>query len=300
MYQQYIASACLFGVMCMHNNVCVLVEDDQRDTKPFLHEEKPVALPPGVKTELKEEPLTLEGEPHAFLSVKREIKEEAGSMTKAETISGQSTTGMSSHFFTAIVCGASYMSTATWNLRGVEVCGEMTVVVYSDHDQQITWPGYGLKLNIPKGCLPAEMKHCTINIKASLAGQYEFPENSHLVSAIFWLRCLDVDKFTKPITVEIQHCAKSENVTNLKLSFVRAICSQKQLPYTFKQLPGGNFTSHSSYGVIELNSFSGVGVTQEGSEDREYCSQLFYIGYPYLCKIHFVVSWNVEAHLTVS
>ena len=47
---------------------------------------------------------------------------------------------------------------------------------------------------------------------------------------------------------------------------------------------------------------SGVGVTQEGSEDREYCSQLFYLGQPDLrqCQIHFVVTWNIEAHLTVS
>ena len=232
----------------------VLVEDEQ-DTKPFLHEEKSVSLLPGVKTEPIEEPLTLEGEPHALLSVKREIKEETVPITKAETTSAQPTTGMSSHSITAIVCGASYMSTATWNLRGVEVCGEMTVVVHSSHGQQIIWPGYGLRLNIPKGCLPAGMEQCTINIKASLAGQYEFPENSHLVSAIFWLRCEDVHKFTKPITVEIQHCAKSENVTNL--SFVRAVCSQEQLPYTFKQLPGSNFTSHSSYGVIEQFLWSG-------------------------------------------
>ena len=191
------------------------------------------------------------------------------------------------------------MFTATWNLRGVEVCGEMTVVVYSSHYQQIMWPGYGLRLHIPKGCLPAGMEQCTINIKVSLAGQYEFPDNSHLISAIFWLHCEDVHKFTRPITVEIQHCSKLRNVTNLKLSFVRAVCSQKQLPYTFRQLPGGNFTSHSSYGVIELNGFSGVGVTQEGSEDREYCSQLFYLGQPNLCKIHYVVTWNIDAHLTV-
>ncbi|MCG8625693.1 MAG: hypothetical protein MJE68_27305, partial [Proteobacteria bacterium] len=178
-------------------------------------------------------------------------------------------------------------------------CGEMTVVVYTSHDQQILWPGYGLRLNIPEGCLPAGIEQCPINIKASIAGQYEFPEKSHLVSAIFWLRCEDVRKFTKPITVEIQHCAKSENTTNLKLSFVRAVCSQKQLPYTFKLL-GGSFTSHSSYGVIELNGFSGVGVTQAGSEDREYCSRLFYMPLNPNQKIDFVVSWNIEAHITVS
>ena len=84
--------------------MCVLVEDDQRDTKLLVHEEKPVALLPGMKTVLNlEEPLTLEGEPHALLSVKREIKEEAVPMTKAETSPSQPTTGMSSHSITAIV-----------------------------------------------------------------------------------------------------------------------------------------------------------------------------------------------------
>ena len=171
------------------------------------------------------------------------------------------------------------------------------MVVYSSCAQQMTWESFGLKLYIPEDSLPAGMEQCIINIKASIAGQYEFPENYYLTSAIFWLYCETVHKFSRPITVEIQHCAKSENV---KLNFVRAICSQKQLPYTFKQLPGGNFTSHSSYGVIELNSFSGVGVIQEGCENREYCSRLFYMHVsPLSHEIHFVVTWNVEAHLTV-
>ena len=86
----------------------MLVEDDQRDTKPFIHEEKLVALLPGEKIESKEEPLTLEEEPHALLSVKRDIMEETVPMIKAETMSTQPTTGMSSHSITAIVCGASY------------------------------------------------------------------------------------------------------------------------------------------------------------------------------------------------
>ena len=189
------------------------------------------------------------------------------------------------------------ISTASWNLRCVDVCGEMSAVIYSSHDQQITWPDFGLRVLFQAGCLPPDIEQCTVNIKVSIAGQYEFPENSHLVSAIFWFRCETVKKFTRPITVEIQHCAKPEST---KLHFVRAVCCQKQLPYSFKQLPGGIFTSHSSNGVIELNSFSGVGITQERSKDREYCSQLFYLDHPNSCQIHFVVTWNFEAHLTVS
>ena len=195
------------------------------------------------------------------------------------------------------------MSTASWDLCGVEVCGEMTVVVHSSGAQQITWEGFGLKLHIDEGSLPAGIHQCTLTIKASLAGQYEFPDNSYLVSAIFWLRCEPMCKFTKPVTVEMQHCARSENVANLKLKFVRAVCSQKQLPYSFKEL-GGDFTRHSSYGVVEVNGFSGLAITQEGSEDRSYLANLLYKevkDHPARCivDIYIAITWNVDSHHTV-
>ena len=191
------------------------------------------------------------------------------------------------------------MFTAAWDLPGVDVCGEMTVVLHSSAAQQITWEGFGLKLHLDEGSLPLGIDQCTLTIKASLAGQYEFPDNSYLVSAIIWLRCEPMCKFTKPVTLKMQHCARSENVANLKLKFVRAVCNQKQLPYTFNEL-GGDFTSHSSYGVVEVKGFCGMAITQGGSEKRKYCSQLFHFGPPSSCHIHFIVTWDVEAHLTVS
>ena len=230
-------------------------------------------------------------------------------MSKAEPPSDKAV-GMSSHFIMSIntplyVYIYIYIyilplstAMASWDLPGVEVCGEMSVVVHSSRYQPVTWEGFGLRLHIQEDSLPAGMEQCTLNIKASLAGQYEFPENSSLVSAVFWLRCEPMCKFTKPVRVEIQHCAKSENVDNLKMKFVRALCSQTQLLYTFKEL-GGDFNRHSSYGVIQVNGFSGIAVAQKGSEEREYCSQLFYLCQPSSCQIHFVVTWNLEAHLTV-
>ena len=194
------------------------------------------------------------------------------------------------------------MSTAAWDLPGVEVCGEMTVVVHSSGAQQITWEGFGLKLHIDEGSLPAGIHQCTLTIKASLAGQYEFPDNSYLVSAIFWLRCEPMCKFTKPVTVEMQHCARSENVANLKLKFVRAVCSQKQFPYTFKEL-GGVFTRHSSYGVIEVNGFSGLAITQKRSEaeDFSYLANLLYnVKFcPTRVEIYVVVTRDLISHRTV-
>ena len=181
--------------------------------------------------------------------------------------------------------------------RGAEVCGETSVVI-TNNPQSFVWEGFGLKLHIPKGCLPVGMEQCIIHIQASLAGQYEFPENCHLVSAVFWLRCEPKCVFQKRVTLEINHCAKSENVS--KLSFVKALCTQKELPYTFQRV-GGTFNQHSSYGIIDLESFSGLGVAQDGSDEREYCAMLFYLHHNIIShKIHFVIVWNSEAHLTVS
>ena len=183
-------------------------------------------------------------------------------------------------------------------IHGVEVCSQTTIVITND-PQTLFWRAYGLRLHIPGGSLPAGVEQCTIKIMVSLAGQYKFPQNSHLISAVYWLRCEPSCTFAKPISLEIQHCASQENIT--KLSFVKAFCSQKSLPYTFNQLPGGSFTSSSTYGVIKLNSFSGVTVVQQDSHDREYIAKLFY-SHPsvYLYMINLVVIWNIEAHLTVS
>ena len=166
----------------------------------------------------------------------------------------------------------------------------------NDSPQLFDWERFGLKLHIPKGSLPVGMEQCTINIKASLSGQYKFPDDSNLVSAIFWFHCEPECCFKRQISIEIQHCAQSANFNNL--SFVRASSAQK-LPFIFRHL-GGYFTDRSSYGVLQLSTFSGLGVAQRGSNDRDYCASLFYHGNTERRQeVHFVVTWNVAAHLTV-
>ena len=188
-----------------------------------------------------------------------------------------------------------------WKLPGIEECGEESVIVHSSHGQLVEWNG--LKLHIHEGILPEGVHQCKIYIKASLAGQYEIPENSHLVSAIFWLRCEPQCKFIKPITVEIQHCSTKQNLSRLKI--VRAFCSQKQLPYNFKPL-GGRFDTDTSYGVVEVDGFSGVGVVEENPvSERLYYSQLFYCSYHshqqrHESDIYIIFTWNTEAHINVS
>ena len=104
-----------------------------------------------------------------------------------------------------------------------------------------------------------------------------------------------VPSFTKPITVEIQHCSTKQDLSKLKI--VRAFCSQEALPYRFKRL-GGNFDTDTFYGALDLKGFSGVGIIEENSDsERMYYSQLFYRGYLSIHQIHIIFTWNTELHI---
>jgi hypothetical protein len=186
------------------------------------------------------------------------------------------------------------------------MCGQTTLVI-TNYAEKFVWEKYRLKLCIRENSLPKGVEKCTVSIGASIAGLYQFPENFHLVSAIFWFRCEPVCKFTKCITVEIEHCAKLENST--KLSFMRAKCTQKRLPYTLEKI-GGHFVSDRHFGSVELNGFSGVGIAQEEIQNkhqdsspcqREYGTRIYHHHKNVLSfRIDFVVMWNTTAHLTVS
>ncbi len=153
---------------------------------------------------------------------------------------------------------------------------------------------------MPQGSLPAGVDQCRLDIKASVAGQYQFPDNLQLVSGAFWLCSHSSGRFQQQLTVEIQHCAKMTSST--KLSFVRAHCSQESLPYTFQQLKGrGSFTKHSSFGCLSVNHFSSYAIAAEGDVDLLYVASLYYLkADPRTVEIHFTINVDDGAHNAVS
>ena len=186
------------------------------------------------------------------------------------------------------------------DLPGVEVVGRTSVVV-TNSGQFFYWSGYGFKLHSPPGSLPSGVDQCVLHIYASLAGQYQLPDNVVLVSAVFWVRCDPPCRFKQKLTLEIQHCGIVNAST--KFTFVQASsrgCDQSK--YTFSEMENpSSFTEHSSYGSIELEHFSGTGVGAEGSIERKYCSNVYFLGGEISSKeIHFVVMRNIDAYTTVS
>ena len=182
------------------------------------------------------------------------------------------------------------------DLPGVEAVAHTRVII-TNSSQTFVWDGYGFKLHIPQDSLPAGVDQCQLDIMASVAGHYQFPDNLQLVSGVFWVRH-PPGLFQQQLTVEIQHCA-AKTTSSTKLSFVKAR-SQGSLPYTFKQLEGcGSFTDQRPYGSLKLSQFCGLAVMGKDVK-REYTGCLYYFGSKMHSKdIHFVVNWNDEIHRTV-
>ena len=122
------------------------------------------------------------------------------------------------------------------------------------------WREYGFMLHVPEGSLPPEMTQTTVDVRVSLSGQFEFPEDSDVVSATYWLSC--PHKFMKPLDVEFQHCAAiTDPSQRSQLSFVISKSTQGSL-CKFKVLEGGTFSQHSSYGRISLTDFSRLAIVK--------------------------------------
>ena len=163
------------------------------------------------------------------------------------------------------------------------------------------------------------MSEAQLNVQVSLSGPFQMPFNSELLSAVYWVS--SPHKFEKPITVEIQHCAVlSSDEQCSKMTFVRTNCTQKQLPFTFKELVGGVFEPKNSYGSISLSHFSGVAIAVKGQQQstessertcqtkqvkervvEQYCAQLYITRKSVKeWKADFVVTKDLDSCLTVS
>ena len=187
------------------------------------------------------------------------------------------------------------------HLTGVEVIGETNFLVQGRAAQTFEWERYGLRIHVPEGALPPDVNQCLVNIKVSLTGEFEFPDNSELVSAVYWISV--PLKSCQPITLEMQHCVSIETASQCSdLSFAVAKGTGKDPPHQFRHLEGGVFLPSSSYGSISVQHFCGISIVQSNqSLARRLCySKLFYNNEGLNnWKVDFVVTKNTSACITV-
>ena len=195
-------------------------------------------------------------------------------------------------FVTVRACGADF-------LRGVEVYKETVLEVVGDKLRKVEWPGYGFFIEIPEGAVPPGAT-VSVGVKVILAGQFKFPENRQLISAIYWVS--SSIEFIKEVFVNIQHCAviRSEDQCS-QFKFIIAKCSQSRLPYKFREREG-LFSSHTQYGAIKLKQFSLLGETAPEDTDTLCTAFMFYkqqMPSPLTVDFHFVVVRDLEPNLQV-
>ena len=175
-------------------------------------------------------------------------------------------------------------------------------MLVTESEQLFSWHEYGLSLHIPENSLPDNLHQCSIHIKASIMGDYQLPQDTHLVSAVYWINCVPKCQFSEQLTLEIQHCAKQENLSKLCILSAHSEVNNGmfQTINNGSQSGYGVFPHHSSYGFIELNEFCRISVGQNGSKERNYCASVYYCEEEATaCKIHFVIMWNTNAHKRV-
>ena len=198
-------------------------------------------------------------------------------------------------------------------IRGADIIATTTLKVVPGTPLTYIWEGHGFKLHIPADALKPNTPTLTMSIQASLSGQFQLPDDTELVSGVYWVAC--PQRFYQPVTMEVQHCAYLEHPDQLSsLFFITARCNQETLPYQFQKLPGGVFSTDSSYCAIELSHFSGVGVVRkkgkgkgkgrgkkgEEGEEKRYSAHTYYIPQAATTWLmHFTIVCDLELCLKV-
>ena len=170
-------------------------------------------------------------------------------------------------------------------------CGETVLEVTGNSHQKLSWEGYGFHVTVPAGAVP---KDVTIHlaVKAILSGQFVLPNNTQLVSAIYWISASQ--KFQKKVSVHLNHCAIIGSPDEAsKYKFILGKCSQKILPYTFK-LKNGSFLPQSQLATISVKQFSFLGAVYEGPEKPP----LKYVSHYYLKEVN-PAEWEAMLFVTV-
>ena len=119
--------------------------------------------------------------------------------------------------------------------------------------QQLLWEEHGFRMFIPgNALLPSET--CLVSVKAIVSGDFQFPEGTEPVSAIY---AISLSKpFRKPVKLELQHCVHLERQGQSKfMSFAVAPHDQPLPPYQFQLVSGGVFHPGSYYATIERAHF---------------------------------------------
>ena len=157
------------------------------------------------------------------------------------------------------------------SLKGIEVCGETVLEITGSRHQEVSWDNYGFHISVPDGAVSSDVT-VSLAVKAIMSGQFQLPDDTHLVSSIYWVSASQV--FDKEVSVHFEHCGiinSEEEAFNYK--FIVGRCSQKNLPYKFK-IRDAVFSPQSHLGTINVRQFSFFAAIYRGLWSTSKCQYM--------------------------
>ena len=166
------------------------------------------------------------------------------------------------------------------NYQGLDVIAKKTVKVINK-EQHVVWDGYGLRLHIPSNSLPDDLSQFTLRIEVVQTGNFELPDGDGiLVSAIYsFSHDLGDRKVCHPVTVEMQHCAPTTALNNLRI--VRADEKSVQ-PWKLQFMTVDISNCSDGYGAFKMHHFCSIAIYF-----RLHVASLFWTLKPY-AKLYFM------------
>ena len=136
-------------------------------------------------------------------------------------------------------------------LDDVHVVGERHFLINGETTHSFHWEECGLRIHVEQGTIPYSST-CQVAIKALVGGEFLFPSNTELVSAVYAISVSET--LLKPIKLSVQHCVVLKHKQQAEyLSFAKSPLTP---PHKFETIEGGQFLTDDRYGFIMCDSFS--------------------------------------------
>ena len=137
------------------------------------------------------------------------------------------------------------------NLHGAQIAGENRFLLKGNSPQPLNWSDYGFKMHFPQDTLPPH-DTCEVAVLALIGGNFQIPEGTELVSAIFSVSF--AKEVNRPVQVEIEHCVELTSPNDAdEMIFVATDTSGGEV---FKAVNGAKFPPNNRYGITDQLHFS--------------------------------------------
>lgn len=141
----------------------------------------------------------------------------------------------------------------------MHILEEKLFLIKGDSHQYFNWENYGVRIDVPKDTLSSE-ETCEISVGALVGGNFNLPENTELISAIYILA--SSKSLSRPVYVEIEHCAYLSIPQHSDLLRFVKVLDLDKVPYQLQKTEGGEFHFNSRYGRLVFLDSTMIGIVK--------------------------------------